>query len=201
MKMTNRFLKAKHWQLFLLVFGIPLVAQLTLMGSLIFYWGAGPDFMMNYVQFYPILMVLTMSVYFGWLWSVGIGLQRLIPNDIVMKVNRFKVFLLFLVVYMIFFVAFFITSVSSGVPEPGDFIVIMPFHLLSVFCFFYAIYFAAKTLKTAEKQEKVSFSDFAGECFLMWFYPLGVWLLQPRIHRLVKEHTARPETEGSGEGE
>jgi hypothetical protein len=33
--MINRFLKAKHWQLFLLTFGVPLISQIILMGSLI----------------------------------------------------------------------------------------------------------------------------------------------------------------------
>lgn len=42
---------------------------------------------------------------------------------------------------------------------------------------------AAKTIKTVELQKKVTFSDFAGEFFLLWFSPIGIWILQPKINK------------------
>ena len=47
------------------------------------------------------------------------------------------------------------------------------------------MYFVAKTFKTAELQRKVSFSDFAGDFFLVWFLPIGIWIIQPKINRMV----------------
>jgi len=49
---------------------------------------------------------------------------------------------------------------------------------------FYCLYFNAKALKTAELQKPLTFSDFAGEFFLLWFFPIGIWILQPRINKL-----------------
>jgi len=57
-------------------------------------------------------------------------------------------------------------------------------HLFSMFCLFYCLYFIAKALKTVELQRPVTFSDYAGEFFLLWFYPVGVWILQPRINQI-----------------
>jgi hypothetical protein len=57
-----------------------------------------------------------------------------------------------------------------------------------VFCIFYCFYFTAKTFKTAELQKEVSFNDFVGEFFLVWFSPIGVWILQPKINQLADEY-------------
>ncbi len=62
--------------------------------------------------------------------------------------------------------------------------IIMPLHFLAMFCMFYNLYFAAKTIKLAELQRQVNFGDYAGEFFLMWFFPIGVWWLQPKVNRL-----------------
>jgi len=55
-----------------------------------------------------------------------------------------------------------------------------------MYCIFYLMYKAAKTIKTAEVQKPVSFGDFAGEFFLLWFFPIGIWFLQPKINKLAE---------------
>jgi hypothetical protein len=42
----------------------------------------------------------------------------------------------------------------------------------------------ARNLAMAEKQEKVEFYDYAGAFFLLWFFFIGVWFIQPRINRM-----------------
>jgi len=59
-----------------------------------------------------------------------------------------------------------------------------------MFRIFYSMYFVAKTIKTAELQRKVGFGDFVGEFFLLWFYFIGVWIVQPKVNKLYgKENT------------
>ncbi|MBD0405454.1 hypothetical protein [Flammeovirga sp. EKP202] len=146
-----------------------------------------PDFMFNYFKVFPIIMLLSMGMFFGWFWSVAVGLQRVIPDEIKLKVSRFKFFLLIPVVYIIFFLGFLMSSLTSGAPNPDIFTIILPLHFFSMFCIFYTLYFVAKTFKTAELQRKVSFSDFAGEFFMIWFYPIGIWIVQPKINKIIKE--------------
>jgi len=62
-----------------------------------------------------------------------------------------------------------------------------------MFCLFYCLYFVAKTLKTVELQREVSFNDFIAEFFLTWFFPIGVWILQPRINKMIKEYDNKDE--------
>jgi hypothetical protein len=49
---------------------------------------------------------------------------------------------------------------------------------------FYILYFVAKTMKSVEMQKTVTFNDYAGEFFLIWFFPIGIWFLQPRINKI-----------------
>lgn len=67
------------------------------------------------------------------------------------------------------------------------FAIIVPLHLFSMFCIFYSLYFVAKTFKTVELQREVSFSDFVGEFFLIWFYPIGIWFIQPKINKMIEK--------------
>lgn len=188
--MIDKFLKAKHWQLFLLTFGIPLIFQFVIMGTMFANFGTDnipdPELMFSYMKFFPVMMIIFMGVLFGWLWSVAVGLQRTIPTDVKLKINQFKIFMLIPVAYILFFLGLFMNSFNSVGLNPGIFVVIVPLHLFSMFCIFYCLYFVAKTFKTAELQKKVVFSDFAGEFFMIWFYPVGIWILQPKINKMIK---------------
>ena len=68
--------------------------------------------------------------------------------------------------------------------------IILPLHLFSMFCILYSLYFVAKTFKTVELQREVTFSDFAGEFFLIWFYPIGIWIVQPKINKMVEDQVS-----------
>ncbi len=90
------------------------------------------------------------------------------------------------------------TVLFSNLPQPDDRVdeslgfiagamaIIVPMHLFSMFCIFYSLYFVAKTFKTVELQRETAFSDFAGEFFLIWFYPIGIWIIQPKINKIVE---------------
>ena len=77
------------------------------------------------------------------------------------------------------------TGPSGGLIS-GIFGIILPLHFLSMFGILHSMYFVAKTFKTVELQREVSFSDFAGEFFLIWFYPVGIWIIQPKINKMVE---------------
>ncbi len=197
--MTDKFLKAKHWQLFLLTFGLPMIFQFIMMGSMIFKFTShnspDPTTMFSYVKIFPLITILFVAVYFGWFWSVAVGLQKKVPVYVKMKVNRFKVLFFIPLVYLLLFMSFFSVSINSVFgPNPQQsviqisqvFAVILPLHLFSMFCIFHSLYFVAKTFKTVELQREVSFSDFAGEFFMIWFYPIGIWIVQPKINKMLE---------------
>jgi hypothetical protein len=196
--MVQKFLKAQHWQLFLLTFGIGMFFQFIFIGSMVANistrQNADPQDFFNYMKFFPIIMLLFVSVFFGWFWSVVTGLQTNLPDEIKMKLIRFKIFFFIPIIYMLFisvYMGIVFSGLMSGTGEVnaatigGLVALIVPLHLFSMFCMFHTLYYVAKTLKMAEIQRTVSFSDFAGEFFLIWFFPIGIWIIQPRINKLV----------------
>ncbi len=198
----NLFLRAKHWQLFLLSFGIPMLLEIIMMvgifSHLMAHPGAAPNVpdILNDIKLFPIIMLLFMGVLLGWQWSVAVGMQKMVPAAVKMKVTKFKVFFFIPVVYITLIMITVFFALSSNFPDLVDsgfrifipFLIIFPLHLFSMFCLFYCLYFVAKTLKTVELQREVSFNDFVGEFFLSWFFPIGVWILQPRINKLIQQY-------------
>ncbi|MGK4566753.1 hypothetical protein [Flavobacterium sp. 3HN19-14] len=201
--MINLFLRAKHWQLFLLTFVLPIVSHIILMAMLFselikYQTPPNPEVMAPFFKIFPLIMLLFTIFQFGWIWSVVIGLQKKLPAGIIMKVRRFKI-LFFIPLFYIVFLCVFMSFVFDGIlqlqhsqmPNPalfiGVFVIFIPLHLGSMFCIFHNIYFAAKTIKIAELQRQPKGDEFIGEFFLTWFFPVGVWFLQPRINRLSEE--------------
>lgn len=199
--MKNLFLKAKHWQLFFLIVGVPLLSQIYIYVRI---WlvesvpasetetnGFSQVLEEKFIQFewFPLLLLCFGLLFFGWLWALAIGLQKWVPVEVKMKTMRFKVFFFIPLAYFLFMVS----SMSSLFSvDPNSFFlnlgiivaIIVPLHLFSMFCILHTFYFAAKTLKTVELKRKVGFGDFIGEFFLLWFYFIGIWIIQPKVNRL-----------------
>ena len=200
--MIRFFLKAKHLQLFALVLGIPLICQFYFTSQILGFQtqpeqvtdeeGFTQVLNEEFIQldfFFPFLMIFFSLFIFGWFWSIAIGLQKKIPKGIEMKVKKFKILFFFPLVYIVLLMGY-LAGLFNGMGTPnflvdGWFIaIILPLHLFSMFCIFYSIYFSARTIKTAELERKVGLTDFIGEFFLLWFYFLGIWIIQPKVNKL-----------------
>ncbi len=180
------FLKAKHWQIFTLLIGVPFVLQIILVVNY------GINLMIVII---PALTVLYSVIFFGWFWAIGTRLNSKLPSTVNMKLNLFKLFLAIPLSYIIG-ISIFMSMVAMGLISSGssplfamnDIIeVVFPIHIFSVFCIFYAMWFNAKTIKSIEFQRAVSFSEFAGEFFLLWFFPIGIWIIQPKINKMIEK--------------
>lgn len=205
MTITERFLKAKHWHLFSLMFGLPIIFQFIMMGTMFATISSrtepNPSTMFSFFGFFPLLMIIVGGTFFGWFWSIAIGLQNKIPSGVKMKTSKFKVFFFIPIIYILL-ISIGIGTAMMGLPgmvesgvEPSvglvasSMAIIIPLHLFSMFCIFYCLYFVSKTFKTVELQRETTFSDFAGEFFLIWFYPIGIWIVQPKINKMVDQTT------------
>jgi hypothetical protein len=181
------------------MFGIPILLQIVAMISMFanIDSNGNPDQtgMLNMMKIFPIIMSLYVGLFFGWFWSIGIGLQKYIPTDIKMKIKKFKIFFFIPLIYILFLLVIIGTSFygfSSGSNAVGGIVgkmlfVVIPMHLFSMFCIFYLLYFVSKTIKTTELKRTVTFSDFIGEFFMIWFFPIGIWFIQPRINKITSE--------------
>lgn len=202
--MIAYLLRAKHWQVFTAIVGIPMILYFAFVAYIfsemmrIQSSGAIPDPMefIGWFRYFPVFMFLILAPLFAWQWSVAIGLNKLIPVEHKLKAGLFTFSMIYPFIYfasMIFLAYYFFTFQLQGIIEsniPPEFTgiwIIIPFHILAVFCMFYNIYFVAKSIKTAEVQRSVTIGDFILEAVFVWFLPIGIWFLQPRINKMIAE--------------
>lgn len=176
---ASLFLRAKHWQIFLLLFGAFVVAQMSMMSSI-----ASSTTPENFGQIgllFESVMVIFTLCFLGWFWSIGSFLGSIVQPALKLKMGFFRFALFFPAVYIPVFMALFQKL------NPRVFLVILPFHIFAMYCMFYLLYFVSKSLVLAETGKSASFYEYAGPFFLIWFYPIGVWIIQPKINRLYAE--------------
>lgn len=150
----------------------------------------------------PLVIGIPLVVMFVWLLSVGIGLQKKIPAALQKNPLFFVlanilggVSILFAVFKMIDFFSSFMytiikdaenTNIESLMPSFSSLAILPALFLAAFISYIYVYYFAAKTIKTAETQKASKFGDFISEFFLIVFFPVGVWVLQPRINKIIE---------------
>lgn len=207
--MTNHFINLKrynfpdlciyccgvHWLIFLLVVGIPVVALMALPAVTAM---AQKDtyLAMTLLTATSLLStLLSMSILLNWLYAIGSGLQPYLPETARSTgMGRLRLFMLMPIIYVacitIYMIGFSFKrgAYLASIPGAAFAITIMAallLHLFSMFCIFYCLYVAARTLRATELKRPVTFGDFVGEFFLMWFFPVGVWIIQPRINKII----------------
>jgi len=174
-------LKLKHWQLFLLTWGMPIIINIFTFSD--------PGLLIN---LFPVVMIVFTIGTFGWIWAISTELHLKRPTGVELNVRRFKILFLIPVIYILgltFWMGYISYSGSSGQGDSmgGIIGIIIILHLFSMFCIFWGLRFAAKTMKSVELGRMAKFEDYAGEFFLIWLSPIGVWILQPRLNKLIED--------------
>lgn len=193
--MKNFFLKIKHWQLFSLLFLCPLLmggyflfsipsleeaARTPLEGSPL------SSALGQFVRFLSLSFMLGESYMMALLYFLNDRLPEklkvgVIPSSLVFVFSMFYVYAIY-----VFLSAFFDYF-------PALLMAYTAILLLLFFCFLlliplsYISFSVAKVLVTAELHREVRTKEILSSAFLFLFFPVGVWLLQPRINRLAEE--------------
>jgi hypothetical protein len=164
------FLRAKHWQLFaVLVAGAVLF---LVFGNRYNLW---------------VLAALSQLCYLTWLWAAGVFLTAAAKPALRLKIGLFWFDFFCFMLYSLTAVSLLDKKLSL----PNSLlsalaIAFIPLHFLTMFCVFHIFYFVSKSLLLVETDGPVSFRNYAATFFLIWFLPLGIWTIQPRINRLYR---------------
>ena len=81
----NKLLTLKHWQLFGLIIGLPILFELLVVGIILS--TSQPS---NLLVVIPIVMVFMVSIFFGWFYALGTSLHKKLPSDMSMNLGFFK---------------------------------------------------------------------------------------------------------------
>ena len=174
-------LRLKHWQLFLITWGIPVAINL--------YTFSRPALM---VKLFPVMMLVFIIGIFGWIWAISTQLHKKLPRQVKLNIRGFKVVFSIPIVYMLGITLWmgyqFYFRFPEGSPMIGSVILLIAvLHFISMVCILLGLRFAAQTLRSVELGRLASFSEYAVEFFLIWFSPIGFWILQPRLNRLIEQ--------------
>ncbi len=190
--MTDFVLKAKHWQVFLVLFAMPYLLQIMIIPSDI-----EPENMQSFV-----FIMIPFTLYYlisnlTWYWAVGIRLlkktpEEIAPKSILFKISIIGVAMVYASVFAVMIRLFdIISQILNETLEPEKILpiagILLILMLMLLICFTYIFVFTARSIYTAETQEKAKFTNYIAEFFLVWFLPVGVWFLQPRINKIVRE--------------
>jgi hypothetical protein len=176
------FVRAKHWQIFLL-FAICWCAVIGAMLRSILLAPADPfgKLLLSFAA-----MEAFAVAFAAWLWSIGEMLDSVVPSPLNIRISLFRLAVTFPPLYMPVFAAFFVgmnAHLSVGLIV-ASYAVVFLLNSLALFCQVYSWYFVSKCLALAERSRHVTFSDYQGYVLGLWVFPVGVWFIQPRINRL-----------------
>jgi hypothetical protein len=202
---TSIFLKLKDWQLFGILLVIPVTLQTVIIAIVLtnsdllrlsFGFIINPAGIADMLSAIPPGLIITIStstvvfisLIFCWLYSLGVNLHKKLPETALMKLTVFKVFLILSAAHEIVasvWTYFLFPEILSGKTLDTKMLSITaPLHLISMCCAFYCFYFIAKALKSIELQKPATVADYKATFFLVWLFPVGIWLIQPEINKL-----------------
>ena len=174
------FLKLKSWQLFLLLLGIPGTAHLLLYSVL-------PGDNTNFLLLSPFQIILIFLL-LSWFWVLGTRLNQFVSEDLRSTTTLFKFSIIVPVAITISLQTLLILRPSSS-SLPDLLLFIIPLYFLFVVCLLYDLNFISKNLVLAEKNDKVKIEEYIGPFFALWFFPIGLWFIQPRVNSLFAQKT------------
>jgi hypothetical protein len=121
-------------------------------------------------------------------YFLGNSLYEKLPAGHDLKINRFNFHLFFALAYLVIVFIVFRGGYEINQDNYKDYgwtiAIIIPLHLFTMYCMFYVIWFIAKAIATIEYNKVVTFDVYAGNFFLLWFFPIGIWFVHPKVHKI-----------------
>ena len=170
----KQILSFKHWQLFLLI---------VILGA----W-TSPSPLKEIINS---IAMLTFTI---WIYSIGVNGQTIVSE---MKMKNLNIKLFKTNIYLIpFLYILFLFIAPPDTPEEPEFnlqlLLEMIVGLYVLFAMLQTIIFACKTIATIELKREVTLGDYFVNLLLVFFLIIGIWILQPKVTRLIADNELTP---------
>lgn len=169
------FSQAKAWQLFTVMM-LPMLM---------------PPFMISsggLIKWLPVITLLWAVVLIGWYYTIGASSNASLPRELQKNPRLYQLGFVLPLGYLgatVLGFGFPIPNSENIAPTMPIWLVVL--HLTSMAGMFYGLWFTAKQFTALRKQGQVQFIDYSGPFFLLWFAPIGVWFIQPKVNELLGE--------------
>ena len=178
----RKILLLKHWQIFLIFFLFPVLPRLLFFAKVVS------------VSNPKILFALSSAaggmIYLFWVYAIGIILYSLKRQQVNLRSVRFQVSIVFMLLYFPCFVVLFSIYRPEEIFESSWAGLLFILHLSAIICMIYCAYFIAKLINTIEQNKNVRDSQIIVDIFLIMFFPVGIWIIQPRLNNILKLKTS-----------
>ena len=183
--LENFFLRAKAWQVFLLLVGLYIAGQVEIANSVTEIQGVGNPARIDLQA--AIIGAIFLSAVFFWLGCLGVSLNGIVKPDLRANSLPFLLALLFSTAILLLLSIFLNNPTILKLLTYSSFLVVP--------CMLYSLSYIARGLVAAETNRRPSSSEWAGPFFLLWFFPIGIWFIQPRLNKLVwSKNSSRPQS-------
>jgi len=174
------FFNLKHWQIFIFVAGLLILPMFT--PFLFLNSDTHPFAVIRWTM--PLWMVSTLGYFLGF----GYFLSKLSNRNKGFSYYLFLFLITFSIIYSTLFASFMFRDHSADTLGGLNFGYILPLHFFSMIGNLIVLRYCAKLINSIEKKREVEASDYLGDFFLLWFIPIGVWILQPRLTKIWEAH-------------
>ena len=156
-------LELKHWHIFLTIIAINFLSDIN------------PE-TLPFVN--PFLSLLSILVILLWPLSLGYEMNHLLPPKMKLSPTLF-----ILNGFIIVSALCLSTVLGQDLSYSGNGLSAIPV-FYGIFAILHLFTFPAKMLKSLELGRVAHFGDYAGDFFLFLFWPIGIWVIQPRVNRI-----------------
>ncbi len=128
-----------------------------------------------------ISFIVYFGLIFGWIYSIGKVLNEK-NAEILKKLNIWSI------AYIISIIPFVINfhNLEIGYFEEMNQLVSIPAGIVAFISIVNVVLISAKSLKQKEEIKELTFSNYAKEFFLIIYMVIGIWILQPKLNKIVK---------------
>lgn len=175
--------RIKHWQLFIILFLLPVVVLFSLPDEVVL--DNSPQALASSL----FIMSIYLTIFLFWVLTLGCKLYKRKPVSINLKTEYF-LFLSSLIIIVAYIGLIFWTILNFSYKKQVPaflFPTLTGMSFLGIVSTFYCWKFIAKTLKIVELKRAVSRNEWFSDAVTFFFYPAGMWLLQPRINKIFEK--------------
>lgn len=168
-------LKIDSWKIFFGIIIFPIIS--IAVGVLLSKLTQNP----NWSVFAPVIAALSMCfTYFGWLWTAGVSIYKTPEQESQPNPNIFKALFIYSTVFSFIISPFLKVYLADQYKLP---LTLLSF--ISLLSFLTCIYLIVKNLKNAEKNNHENRNSLILDFILVWFLPIGIWFIQPRVRKII----------------
>lgn len=134
----------------------------------------------------PYALLLTTLLLACWAWPVTKALSRKNSYDPKLKFRKFGQILLLATLFMLLLCSYLSIPADESGGSQGIGSVFILGGFIGLYWFVFLLKFIARSIATLEQRKPVGFDQYAGYFFGLFFFPIGIWWVNPKIKALLK---------------